>query len=151
MDKLDVLRKCDVFSRLDDMQLAEVAKMCTPEVFKPGTIIANQDRKEAKLYVIEEGLVAIILESGPLSQRQVQAASNYEVLCWSAMLEPHICTATVKAMEKTKVLAFDGAYLHGLCLSRPDIGCRVSHGIARVVATRLQNAYNQLLGITSQV
>ena len=151
MDKLDVLRKCDMFSKLDDMQLAEVAKMCSSEVFKPGAIIAKQNTKETKLYVIEKGLVAIILETGPISQRQVQGASDYEVVGWSSMLDPQIATATVKATEKTTVLAFEGAYLHGLCLSRPDIGCRVSRGVARVVASRLRNAYDQLLGVTSQI
>jgi len=151
MDKLAVLSKSELFGKLDDKQLEEVGKMCTLEVFEPGALIAKQDHKEDKVYVIEEGLVGIILESGPLSQRQVQAASNYDVVGWSAMIEPYIATATVRAIEKTKALAFDGMYLHNLCLSRPEIGCRVSRGLARVVATRLRNAYAQLLGITSQV
>ena len=94
--------------------------------------------------------MGIILEVGPLSQRQVQAASNFETVVCSAVIEPYTCTATVKAIEKTKVLAFKGEELQSLCLTRPEIGCKVSRGVARVVATRLRSAYTQLLGITSQ-
>ena len=150
MEKLDVLRKCDMFSKLDDMQLAEVAKMCSSEVFEPGAIIAKQNTREAKLYVIEEGLVAIILETGPLSQRQVQGASNYEVVGWSSMLEPHIATATVKAIEKTKVLTFNGEDIVNLCATNCRVGCNIYQGVSRVVADRLHAAFMQCLGVTAQ-
>jgi CRP/FNR family cyclic AMP-dependent transcriptional regulator len=151
MKEIDVLRKCEVFRVLDDKQLREVERMCSADEFEAGTIICKQGCKEEKLYVIERGAVAIILEVGPLAQRQVQAVTDYDVFGWSAMLDPYICTATVKAMEKTKVLAFDGQELSSLCTTKPEIGCRVSRGIARVVSMRLRQAYAQLLGVTSQV
>ena len=151
MKKFDVLKKCEMFRALDDKQLREVEKMCDYAEFEGGTIICKQECKEEKLYIIESGTVGIILEVGPLAQRQVQAVTDYEVFGWSAMLDPYICTATVKALEKTKALAFDGQELSALCITKPEIGCRVSRGIARVVATRLRQAYSQLLGVTSQV
>jgi CRP/FNR family cyclic AMP-dependent transcriptional regulator len=151
MGKFDVMRKCDVFKALDDKQLREAEKMCDYQEFEAGAIICKQGRKEEKLYVVEHGAVGIILEVGPLAQRQVQAVTDYEVFGWSAMLDPYVCTATVKALEKTKVLAFDGQELSGLCVTKPEIGCRLSRGIARVVASRLRQAYAQLLGVTSQV
>jgi len=150
MDKLEVLRKCELFRELNDEQLSLVEKMCTSEVFEPGAIICKQDRKENKIYVIEEGLVAIILEAGPLSQRQVQAASNFEVVGWSALIEPYISTATAKAMEKTKVLVFDAHELGHLFHTKPDIMYKVGSAVACVVAKRLRYAYTQLLGVTSQ-
>ena len=142
MDKLEVLRKSDLFHGLNDEQLAVVEKMSTSEVFEPGAIISKQDSKVDKIFVIEEGLVGIILELGPLSQRQVQAVSNFETFGWSAMIEPHICTATVKAIERTKVLAFNGEELCGLCLTKPEIGCRICRAVACICATRLRHASN---------
>ncbi|MFC2002827.1 Crp/Fnr family transcriptional regulator [Chloroflexota bacterium] len=150
LEKLEVLQKCEMFRALDDAQLQVVEKMCTHKVFELGEIIYKQDKIVDKLYVIGEGLVAIILEVGPLAQRQVQAAANFEVLGWSAMIAPHLSTATIKALEKTKVLVFNGQELRDLCLTYPEIGCRVSRGVARVIATRLRHAYTQLLGVTSQ-
>ena len=151
MNKFKVLRKCDMFRALDDKQLREAEKMCDYQEFEAGTIICKQGNKEEKLFIIEHGAVGIILEVGPLAQRQVQAVTDYEVFGWSAMLDPYICTATVKALENTKVLAFDGQELSGLCVTKPEIGCRISRGIARVVASRLRQAYAQLLGVTALV
>jgi CRP-like cAMP-binding protein len=151
MDKLEVLRKSDLFGGLSDEQLGVVEKMCTSEVFEPGAIICKQDRKQERIYVIEEGLVGIFIEVGPLSQRQIQAASNFETFGWSAMIEPHFCSATAKALEKTKALAFKGQELCDLCLTRPDIGCKVCRTVARIVAARLRHAFTQCLGVTYQV
>ncbi len=151
MNKFDVLRKCDMFRTLDDVQLGELEKMCRYEEFEAGAIICRQGRKEEKFYVIEHGGVGIILEVGPLARRQVQAVTDYEVFGWSAMLAPYISTATVKALERTKVLAFDGQELSSLCIAKPEIGLKVARGIARVVATRLHQAYAQLLGVTAFV
>jgi CRP/FNR family transcriptional regulator, cyclic AMP receptor protein len=151
MGKFGVLRKCDVFRSLDDKQLREIEKMCSCEEFEGGEVICQQGCKEEKLYVIEHGAVGIILEVGPLAQRQVQAVTNNEVFGWSAMLDPYICTATVKALESTKVVALEGQELSGLCVTRPEIGCRISRGIARVVASRLRQAYAQLLGVTALI
>lgn len=149
MDKIEVLKRAELFNRLDEQQLKEVANMCTREVFEAGQVLYKQDKFLEKLYVIEEGLVAIILEVGPMAQRQVQSASVYEVVGWSAVLEPHIATATVKALEKTTALAFKGEDLADTCFVKPEIGCRVSRGLARVIAKRLRQAYVQLLGVCS--
>ena len=150
MDTIEVLRKSDLFRGLNDEQLRVLEKMATPCVFEPGTIINKQGTKLDNVYLIEEGLVAILLELGPLSERQLQAASNFEILGWSAMIEPHISTATAKAIEKTKVLAFNGKKLCDLCLTNPELGCIICRAVAHVLAKRLHSAYNQLLGVTHQ-
>ena len=150
MDTIEVLRKSDLFRGLNDEQLRVLEKMATPCVFEPGTIINKQGTKLDNVYLIEEGLVAILLELGSLSERQLQAASNFEILGWSAMIEPHISTATAKAIEKTKVLAFNGKKLCDLCLTKPELGCIICRAVAHVLATRLHSAYNQLLGVTHQ-
>ena len=150
MDKLEVVRKSELFNGLSDEQLSVVEKMCTAQVFEPGACICKQDTKQDTVYVIEDGLVAIILEVGPLSERQVQAASDFEVVGWSGLIEPFISTATVRVVEKTKVLAFDARELRRLFRTEPEIGYKIGPAIGNVVAKRLRHAYTQLLGVTSQ-
>ena len=150
MNRLEVLKKCDLFCELNDEQLGVVEQLCTAVMFEPGANICKQHQKQDRIHVIEEGLAGIVLEVGPLSQRQVQSASKFDVVGWSGMVDPHICTATVKAIEKTKVLSFDAQGLCNLCFDKPELGCRVCRGLARVVAGRLHQAYTQLLGVTSQ-
>ena len=150
MDKIEVLKRCDLFRELDNEQLNMVAEMGTEQVFDAGTIIHKQGGPAELVHVIEEGLVGIILEVGPLAQRQVQAAVNFESFGWSAMIPPYTLTATAKALEQTKVVIFDGRELTGFCTTHSAVGCRIMQALARVIAERLRQAYIQLLGVTDE-
>ena len=150
MDKLEVLKRSDVFHYLDDDELKIVGEMCTPEVFEAGTVICRQDRESEKLYIIEEGLVSVLLELGPTDKRQIQAASNFECFGWSASIPPYRCAATVKALEKTKVLAFNGQELRNLIYTNPSLCAAVAGGVAYVISQRLRAAFTQLMGVTYQ-
>jgi voltage-gated potassium channel len=150
MNKIEVLKRSDLFRELDDEHLALVAKMSTHHLFDAGTIVHRQGAVADLIHVIEEGLVGIILEVGPLAQRQVQAAANFESFGWSAMIPPYTRTATVKALEKTKVIVFNGRELAAFCTSHPEVGFKIMQAVARVIAERLRQAYIQLLGVTDE-
>ena len=150
MSKIDILKKCAFFTDLTDEQLKTLANMASTQTFEVGEALAKQGRTQEKMYVIEDGLVGLYLELGPMTHRQIQAASNFDVIGWSAMLPPYRSTTTVKAIETTKVLVFHGTDLMGLCHTVPPIGCKVHRGLSAVVAQRLHHAYTQLMGVTSQ-
>jgi CRP-like cAMP-binding protein len=150
MDKIEVLKRSDLFRELNDQQLALVAEMGTQQVFDAGTVIYKQGALAEQIHVIEEGLMGIILEVGPLAQRQVQAAANFESFGWSAMIPPYTRTATVKALEKTKVIVFNGRELTAFCTASCDVGFKIMQAVARVISERLRQAYIQLLGVTDE-
>ena len=148
MNKIEVLKRSDLFRELDDEHLALVAEIGTHRVFDAGTTIHRQGAVGELIYVIEEGLAGIILEVGPLAERQVQAAANFESFGWSAMIPPYPRTATVKALERTKVIVFNGRELTAFCTTHREVGFKIMQAVARVVAERLRQAYIQLLGVT---
>jgi len=150
MGKIEVLKRCPAFRELDEKQLEHIAEMATSEVYEVGESLGRQGRSQEKVFIIEDGLVGIYLELGPMMHRQIQAAANFELVCWSAMLPPHRMYSTVRAIETTKVLAFNGLELAQLCQTEPPIGCKVHRAVAQTIATRLNSAYTQLMGVTAQ-
>ena len=150
MEKIEILKRSDLFRELNDEQMARVAKLRTERVFDAGATIHKQGDVAELIYVIEEGLVGIILEVGPLAQRQVQAATHFESFGWSAMVPPYTRTATVKALERTKVVGFNGREVSAFCTTNCDVGFYIMQGVARVIAERLHQAYVQLLGVTEE-
>ena len=150
MDKIEVLKRCPIFRELDEEQLKVVSEMATTEVYEVGESLGRQGRSQEKAFIVEDGLVGIYLELGPMMHRQIQAASNFELVCWSAMLAPYRMYSTVKAIETTKVMAFKGRELAQLCQTQPQIGCKMHRGVAQTVANRLHSAYTQLMGVTAQ-
>ena len=150
MDRIAVLKKSDLFANLNESELRLVDAIAHAKQVEPGAIVCKQGKVEENIYIVENGDVAILLEIGPMSNRQVQAASTFESCGWSAMVEPFICTATVKATVKTDLLYFRGSDLRKLCNVHPEIGVKIYLAVARVVAARLRQAYDQLLGLACQ-
>lgn len=150
MEKIEVLKRCLVFHELDEEQLKIIADRASSEVYEVGESLGRQGRRQEKAFVIEDGLVGIYLELGPMMHRQIQAASNFELVCWSGVLPPHRMSSTVKAIETTKVLAFRGNEFGQLCQTHPQIGYKIYRGIAQTIVNRLNSAYTQLMGVTAQ-
>ncbi len=150
MDKVGVLKRCPIFRELDEEQLKIVSEMATTEVYEVGESLGRQGRSQEKAFIVEDGLVGIYLELGPMMHRQIQAASNFDLVCWSAMLPPYRMYSTVKAIETTRVMAFNGRELAQLCQAQPQIGCKMHRGVAQTVANRLHSAYTQLMGVSAQ-
>ncbi len=151
MEAIEVLKKSDIFHYLEEEdELKLVEKMCTPQVFEAGAIICRQDVEEENIYIIEEGLVSIILELGPTDKRQIQTAANFECFGWSATIPPFRCTSTAKALERTKVLAFKGMELRNLIYTNPKLCAEIAGGVAYVISQRLRAAFSQLMGVSYQ-
>ncbi len=150
MDKLEVLKRSDLFRELDNKQLKLVAKRSTAEVCEPGAIIYRQNTMLDRLYVIEYGLVGIIIEPCLLSQRQIQPATKFESFGWEAVITPHMTIATAKAIETTKILILSWLELFDLSYANPRLGCKIYQGIVGVLVHRLHTAYVQCLGLTAQ-
>jgi CRP-like cAMP-binding protein len=127
-----------------------VEKMGATQVFEAGTTICRQDTEEENIYIIEDGLVSIILELGPTDKRQIQTATNFECFGWSATIPPFRSTSTAKALEKTKALAFKGKELRNLIYTNPKLCAEVAGGVAYVISQRLRAAFSQLMGVSYQ-
>lgn len=150
MEKIDVLRRTPFIRELEEDHLQMLAMMCSSQTFQTGERLVRQGKTQEHIYIIEDGLVGIYLELAPTVRRQIQAAANFEVVGFSAMLPPYRARSTAIAMETTKVLVFNGKELAGLCSTNPKMGCYIHRGLASLIALRLHHAYTQLIGVTSQ-
>ena len=150
MDRLEVLKKSDIFHYLDENDLKIIEKMCTEEYYEPGDVIFRQDKEAEKIYVVEDGLVSILLEMGPTDKRQIQAASNFECFGWAATIPPYRRLCMAKAIEKTKVLVFNGREIRNIIDTNPRLCAEIAGGIAYVISQRLKAAFDQLMGCAYQ-
>jgi CRP/FNR family transcriptional regulator, cyclic AMP receptor protein len=132
-----------------DEQIRTLASMCTEVEYDAGKIIEVAGNEAKNFYVIGEGLVSIIVDLGRGRERQIQTASRGEVVGWSAMVRPYRYRGNLKAIEKTKMLAFNGEELRKLYSKNPDLGYALYVGLTEVLAERLHNTFLQLVDSTS--
>ena len=150
MEVTDVMKKSDVFGDLSMEDIQEVAKLCRVEEFEAGTTIFRQDSASTDMYIVEDGLVSILLELGQTDRRQLQAATNFQCFSWTAAVPPFTHVSMAKAIERTRVLAFDGKQLRGIINTNPRLCAEIMAGIAKVIASKLRMSFSQLMGVTYQ-
>lgn len=150
MNKQTVLKKSELFSELADKELALVETITETMQVGVGDLVCKQGKPGDKIYIVEDGCMAIVLDVGPLTHRQVQSAGRNEVFGWSAMIEPYLYTASVRSTVTSRLFAIKAKNLRDLCQKQPDIGNKIYRAVARVVAKRLHEAYEQLIGVTDE-
>jgi CRP/FNR family cyclic AMP-dependent transcriptional regulator len=145
---LEVLKRSKLLPGADSTQLNKLVGLAREVKYNPGEIIINEGDEAKKLYIIIEGLADIILELGANRVSHIQTVSDNDVIGWSAIVPPHHYSSTVSAINKTRVLAFDGQELRKLAQADRDLGYSMYAGIVGIVAERLHNTRLQLIGIT---
>lgn len=147
-DALGVLKMSGLISNANDALLNRLVALATEAEFEPDETIIIAQEAATRLYVIEEGLSAILMDTGSDKQLRIQTATKYDLVGWSAIIPQYRYQFMVKAIEKTKALVFNGNDIRNLCQNDHDLGYAIYSGIIGIVAQRLHNAYLQIIGIT---
>ncbi|MBI2852859.1 MAG: cyclic nucleotide-binding domain-containing protein [Chloroflexi bacterium] len=145
-----VLKGSLVFSALGEDDLATVASFATGRTYEPGGTVFNEGDKARDILVLTEGRLAVQMalptpSSQPGRRITVDIIGEKEVFGWSALVEPYVYTLTAVCLQKATVLAIDGDKLRALLQQKADIGYHVLKGLAKVVASRLQDTRQVLI------
>ena len=146
----ELLRRYRFFGSLDDAQLRAIAMNTTEESFKRGAILFEEGKTAKALYLLLSGSVDLSfhLDQGdaPKSQRELPVGeiNTGEVFGVSALVEPHVLTATARAAQDGSLLKIDGPALRRLLEEDPRVGHKVMCHVAGVLAERLHATRVQL-------
>jgi DNA-directed RNA polymerase subunit RPC12/RpoP len=141
---VEELRGFDLFANLGDKELAEIAKIGSPEKLGAGSEVFAENAAAATLYVVADGRVAVKMKSRKGQEVVVDELGPGELVGWSAVLDERTFTAAARASEDSTLLAFDGDRLRQLFAKNHRIGYRVVGNIALVISGRLANLRSKL-------
>ena len=117
--------------------------------FKAGQDIFHEGASSLYLYIIKTGRVAVELHVPSQGRRTIYTASTGDVFNWSAVVEPRLATASVRAVEDTEALGLKGGALMDACREDGELGFELYRAITEVIAARLIGTRLQLLNIFS--
>jgi CRP-like cAMP-binding protein len=147
MVSVEVLNKVDLFKGLNNEELEKIARICQEHTFAEGQRCFSEGSKAVDLYILQKGKVAIELEIR-YSGRRVKAAITTlgpgRLFGWSALVEPHVLTASASCEEKAEVIAIKGADLLDLFQKDSHIGYVVMKNLAAVIGLRLTRTIQRL-------
>lgn len=140
------LRAMSLLTPLTDEEAAKLACAAVREDYVRGTVIFREGESVRRIWIVESGTVAIEL----VSQRQLRRLHTVgpgELLGWSPVLGSGVMTATGRALEDVRTLAFDAAAVSALCEADAAFGYRFMRNVARAIAARLNSTRLHLLDI----
>ena len=145
MVDVEELREFELFANLGDKELAEMAKIGSPEKFGAGSEVFAENEAASKLYMVADGKVAVRMKSRKGQEVIVDELGPEEMFGWSAVLDEQTFKAAARTIEDSTLLAFDGDRLRQLFAKNHRIGYRVISNIALVISSRLANLRSKLV------
>ncbi len=117
--------------------------------FKAGQDIFHEGAASLYLYVVKTGRVAVELHVPSRGRRTIYTAGTGDVFNWSAVVEPRLATASVRAVEDTEAVGLKGGALMDACREDPELGFELYRAITEIIAARLIATRLQLLDVFS--
>jgi CRP-like cAMP-binding protein len=143
---VNFLKQSDIFYQFTPTQLELVANLCQEVVFNSGDIIFRENNASTELYVIAQGEVDILINSGVSPEgangqdapvaRLRRGQSFGEV----ALVDEGLRSATARATQKdTRLLVIPREKLIMLCETYPQLGYRLMNNLAADLAMKIRN------------
>ncbi|MEW6034125.1 MAG: ATP-binding protein [Chloroflexota bacterium] len=148
-----VLRECPLFRSLSDEELDRIARLSHEETFEPGAVLFHEGDPPQKVYVIEEGKVAVDIgvRFGSVARRRatIETATRGRLVGWSAVAGVRGYTGAARCLEKTTALVIDGEGLRHLFDEDSYLGYRVMRKLVELVRSRAVSVTDTLAHILS--
>jgi CRP/FNR family cyclic AMP-dependent transcriptional regulator len=145
MVDVEELRRFELFANLDDRELAELAKIGSPEKLGAGSEVLAENEAASTVYMVADGKVSVTMKSRRGQEAVIDEVGPGGMFGWSAVLDDQTFTAAVGTIEDSTLLAFDGDRLRQLFAENYRIGYRIVRNIALVISTRLTNLRSKLV------
>ena len=141
----------EIMGGLSDKQKQKLRNLGRVETYEQNAVICTEDDESRKLYLVEEGQVAVQSELGKGMRIPITIVSEGQAFGWSVLVPPHKLTATVTASSRVRVLAIEREPLLSLMKADPALALTIMQNIASVIASRLRNLELAMVGMVQRL
>ena len=142
MKEQEHLSRVPLFSLLEPLQLAELARKLIKRTYNRGATIFYSDAPGSRLYIIESGRVKIASSSPDGNEVILAILRDGDFFGELSILDGEPRSATATAMETTSALTLDRADLLEMISKHPDVAIQM----LTVLSKRLRSANLQVEG-----
>jgi len=135
------------FAGLGPAQLDLIAGCGGNRVFAAGEYLAREGDPADTFFVLRAGRVALEIDAPGRGALMIATLGEGAVVGWSWLFPPYRWSFDARALEQTRVVAFDGACLRGKCEDDKALGYTLMQRFAAVMLERLQATRLQLLDV----
>ncbi len=152
-EHFEALKRSDVFSNLNDIQLANLAAIGQHRTYEEGELIVTEDSKAEACFFLLAGRVdieirAIYAGRGP---QKLTTLKRGELFGELSLVDGFLRSATARAVDAAELVAFDNAQLEELMENDPAVGYTIMRNIANVLSTRIRSTNMKLRNALSDI
>ena len=125
----------------------KLLSLAEPFRFKAGQDIIGVDKPAERLYIIKSGQVAVEIYVPHHGRCTIRTGSAGDMICWSALVQPRLSTAAVRARVDTEAFGIKGEVLIEECGRDPELGFELYRALTEVIASRLNATRLQLVNV----
>jgi CRP-like cAMP-binding protein/HEAT repeat protein len=134
IDKVAALHRAGIFAAVPEEILSEYAPMALLRTFPAGTSIMRAGESGSTLCIVDAGSVRVFRGNQTLA-----TLSAGDVFGELSALSPEVRTASIEAMEDTRVLELDAGSMNRMLAERGE----AADGVIRVLCQRIQSMLRQ--------
>jgi CRP-like cAMP-binding protein len=142
------LRRFSHHAGCPDRVLRGLAMQADNHSFKAGERIFREGDPSTHLMFLEAGEIDIVCRLGDQREVVVDTLVPGETLSWSAVLGPHLLSATAIGKKDGRLIRIQAEAVRRMCAENPAYGYRLMTEIARVIRSRLAATQIQLAAMS---
>jgi CRP-like cAMP-binding protein len=151
MEKIDILRRTDIFYDLTGAQLEMLASICEERIVKLGDIIFEENSQGDEMFVIARGAVEILVDpsivGGPGAKKRgslpvtIATLRSGQTFGEIVLVDQGLRTASARCAEtESQLLALKRNKFMKLCDTYPEMGYRVMRNIAADLSFKIRGS-----------
>ena len=143
MVPIEALRSCELFTGLNDEELAQIAAIASEESYQADEIIVAEQELADRLFILQTGRVQVhislrsVLE--PAREATIEEVRPGHIFGWSSLVKQQRFTASARALEPVTVIVLRAEELNALFDRNAHLGFVVMKQLAEVIAFRLRH------------
>ena len=151
MEKIDILKRTDIFYDLTGTQLEMMAALCEERSVKLGELVFEENSMGDEMYLIARGSVEVLVDpsivggpmakkrgAGPVTIATLRAGQTFGEV---ALVDQGSRTASARCAEMdTQLLVIHRGKFNKLCDTYPELGYRVMRNIASDLSFKIRGS-----------
>jgi CRP-like cAMP-binding protein len=151
MEKVDILKRTDIFYDLTTTQLEMMASLCEERSVKLGELVFEENSMGDEMFLIARGSVEVLVDpsivggptakkrgAGPVTIATLRAGQTFGEV---ALVDQGSRTASARCAEMdTQLLVIHRGKFNKLCDTYPELGYRVMRNIASDLSFKIRGS-----------
>lgn len=143
MEHVAILKKMELFSNLDALEMIQVSKIIRHKRYKPGELVIKEGEEGSSLFIVKNGQFRAFLERQNTSDLAVFSAGDHfgEI----ALIDRRPRTATIVALTDGEVLEITQDDFNGLLNYSSDLKIKIYDNLIRDLCQKVRRTNDRLL------